>query len=58
MAQTGRTGGRQSLENTRVQGDVHSAPPSVGNAKSKSMEANVATHKAPISNNRKHRGLL
>lgn len=44
MAKTGQPGGRDALENTRLQGDIHSKPPEVGNAKSQSMEANVAKH--------------
>lgn len=56
MAKTGRAGGRGSLENSRQHGDIHSSPPEVGNAKSKSMEANVATHRpagAPNTNRKK-----
>jgi hypothetical protein len=52
MAQTGRPGGRQSLENKRVQGDIHAGVPSVGNAKSISMAANTAQIKGTPNTNR------
>lgn len=32
MARTGQPGGRQTLENTRVQGPIHEKPPSVETA--------------------------
>lgn len=55
MAQTGQPGGRQGLANTRQHGPIHSSVPEEGNAKSKSMEANVAKHTvagAPKTNRR------
>lgn len=60
MAQTGRAGGRQNLENTRVKGDIHSSVPEVPNAHDKSSATNASTRTvagAP-NTNRKARGAL
>lgn len=56
MAQTGRPGGREGLENKRVQGDIHSKVPSVPNAHDKSSFTNASVRRGPINVNRKKRG--
>lgn len=56
MAQTGQPGGRQSLENKRIKGDIHSKVGEVGNAKSMSIEANASTLRGSVNTNRNRSG--